>query len=123
MSHERLSDDRLARAAAQGEPDAFGEIYARYNGALYGYCLSILHDAEDARDALQSHDGEGVRGRSQPACQGRAAGLAVRHRPQRGDLADAGPAGHPVVRRASWRSARGRATRPTASGMRSWWPI
>ncbi len=54
MSQGRLSDDRLARAAAHGEPDAFGEIYARYNGALYGYCLSILHDAEDARDALQA---------------------------------------------------------------------
>ena len=54
MSQGRLSDDRLARAAAHGEPDAFAEIYARYNGALYGYCLSILHDAEDARDALQA---------------------------------------------------------------------
>ena len=54
MSHERLSDDRLARAAAQGKPDAFDEIYARYNSALYGYCLSILHDAEEARDALQA---------------------------------------------------------------------
>lgn len=54
MSHGRLSDDRLARAAAHGEPDAFGEIYARYHAALYGYCLSILHDPEEARDALQN---------------------------------------------------------------------
>ncbi len=54
MSQGRLSDDRLARAAAHGEPDAFGEVFARYNGALYGYCLSILHDPEDARDALQA---------------------------------------------------------------------
>ena len=54
MSQGRLSDDRLARAAAHGEPDAFGEIFARYNGALYGYCLSILHDPEDARDVLQA---------------------------------------------------------------------
>ena len=54
MSHGRLSDDRLARAAAHGEPDAFAEVYARYNGALYSYCLSILHDPDDARDALQA---------------------------------------------------------------------
>ena len=54
MSPERLSDDRLARAAAHGEQDAFAEIYARYNGALYSYCLSILHNAEEARDALQA---------------------------------------------------------------------
>jgi len=54
MSPERLSDDRLARAASRGEPDAFAEIYTRYNGALYSYCLSILRDAEEARDALQA---------------------------------------------------------------------
>ena len=54
MSQGGLSDDRLARAAAHGEPDAFGEIFARHNGALYGYCLSILGDPEDARDALQA---------------------------------------------------------------------
>ncbi len=54
MSHGRLSDDRLARAAAHGEPDAFGEIYSRYHGVVYGYCLSLLHDPEDARDALQN---------------------------------------------------------------------
>lgn len=54
MSHGRLSDDRIARAAAQGDPSAFEEIYARYQAPLYGYCLSILHDPEEARDALQN---------------------------------------------------------------------
>ncbi|HYI35539.1 MAG TPA: RNA polymerase sigma factor, partial [Thermoleophilaceae bacterium] len=54
MSQGRLSDDRLARAAAHGEPGAFEEIYARHQAALYGYCLSLTHDPEEARDALQN---------------------------------------------------------------------
>ncbi len=54
LSPERLSDDRLARAAAHGEPDAFSQIYDRYHNAVYGYCVSILGDPEEARDALQN---------------------------------------------------------------------
>lgn len=47
-------DDRLARLAARGDSAAFAQIYRRHHQALYRYCLSILRNAEDARDALQS---------------------------------------------------------------------
>ncbi|MFN2617393.1 MAG: RNA polymerase sigma factor [Thermoleophilaceae bacterium] len=49
-----LSDDRLARMAAEGDAQAFAAIYERYSKALYRYCRSILADPHDARDALQS---------------------------------------------------------------------
>ena len=48
-----LPDERLARAAARGNDNAFATLYARYRGALQGYCTSILLDAEDAGDAVQ----------------------------------------------------------------------
>jgi len=48
-----LPDERLARAAARGNDGAFAALYARYRGALQGYCASILLDAEDAGDAVQ----------------------------------------------------------------------
>ena len=51
----RLSSDaRLARLAARGDRAAFAAIFDRYHQQLYRYCVSILHDAEDAADALQS---------------------------------------------------------------------
>jgi len=49
-----MSDDRLARLVQSGSERAFAMIYERYNQRLYRYTCSILHDGEDARDALQS---------------------------------------------------------------------
>ncbi|MGH2600906.1 MAG: RNA polymerase sigma factor, partial [Dehalococcoidia bacterium] len=49
-----LSDERLARLAAEGDSHAFAAIYERHHQALYLYCRSILGNPEDARDALQS---------------------------------------------------------------------
>src|SRR3954449_8254055 len=49
-----LSDDRLLRLVATGNPQAFGSIYARYHAPLYAYCRSIVRDPDDARDALQN---------------------------------------------------------------------
>lgn len=49
-----LPDRRLSRLAAEGDPHAFAAIYERHHRALYRYCLSILHDPDDAGDALQS---------------------------------------------------------------------
>src|ERR671915_271789 len=49
-----LSDERLARLAAQGSPKAFAAIYERHHQALYRYCRSILGNDEEARDALQN---------------------------------------------------------------------
>ena len=39
---------------ARGDDAALAAMYERHHQALYRYCRSILHDDEDARDALQS---------------------------------------------------------------------
>jgi RNA polymerase sigma factor (sigma-70 family) len=49
-----LSDDRLARLAAQGNDKAFAVIFERHHQALYRYCRSILVSPEDSADALQN---------------------------------------------------------------------
>lgn len=49
-----LGDERLARMVAGGNERAFAALYGRYRQPLYGYCYSILYDAADAQDALQS---------------------------------------------------------------------
>src|SRR4051812_14572509 len=49
-----LTDERLLRLVAAGNPQAFGSIYARYHAPLYAYCRSIVRDPDDARDALQN---------------------------------------------------------------------
>jgi RNA polymerase sigma factor (sigma-70 family) len=38
----------------RGDEAAFADLYERHHQSLYRYCRSILHDDEDARDALQS---------------------------------------------------------------------
>ena len=48
------SDDHLARLASRGNADAFAALYERHHHALSRYCRAILHDEEDAQDALQS---------------------------------------------------------------------
>jgi RNA polymerase sigma factor (sigma-70 family) len=49
-----LSDERLARLASSGDRDAFGAIFHRYHQELHRYCVTILGNADDAGDALQS---------------------------------------------------------------------
>jgi RNA polymerase sigma factor (sigma-70 family) len=49
-----LGDDRLARLVESGSERAFAVIYERYHQRLYRYACSILHDGDDAHDALQS---------------------------------------------------------------------
>jgi RNA polymerase sigma factor (sigma-70 family) len=49
-----LSDERLALLAGGGSDPAFAMLYRRYDGALHGYCLSIVRDVDEARDALQN---------------------------------------------------------------------
>ena len=44
----------LRSQAARSDPAALAAMYERHHQALYRYCRSILHDDEDARDALQS---------------------------------------------------------------------
>jgi RNA polymerase sigma factor (sigma-70 family) len=49
-----LRDDRLGARASRGDRAAFAELYRRHHQRLFRYCLAILHDAEDAADALQT---------------------------------------------------------------------
>src|SRR3954471_2570747 len=44
----------LHSQTARGDDAALAAMYERHHQALYRYCRSILHDDEDARDALQS---------------------------------------------------------------------
>jgi RNA polymerase sigma factor (sigma-70 family) len=53
-SAKLLSDERLALLAGGGSDPAFAMLYRRYDGALHGYCMSIVRDADEARDALQN---------------------------------------------------------------------
>jgi len=50
----RASDARLARRAARRDEGAFEAIFRRYHQEIYRFCLSILANPEDARDALQN---------------------------------------------------------------------
>ena len=48
-----LGDERLASLVCEGNRDAFSLLYERYERPLYRYCLAILRQPDDARDALQ----------------------------------------------------------------------
>jgi len=48
------SDERLALRAAQGDQEAFEEIYGRYHQDLYRFCLAMVGNPADAQDALQN---------------------------------------------------------------------
>jgi RNA polymerase sigma factor (sigma-70 family) len=48
------SDDRLARLASRGNVGAFAVLYERHHQALSSYCRAIVHNEDDAQDALQS---------------------------------------------------------------------
>jgi RNA polymerase sigma factor (sigma-70 family) len=43
----------LARYASAQDADAFGELYRRYAGLVYGTCLRVMRDREDAQDVAQ----------------------------------------------------------------------
>jgi RNA polymerase sigma-70 factor (ECF subfamily) len=47
------SDEALLAAHLRGDPRAFGELVARYERRIYGLCLRILGNREDAEDATQ----------------------------------------------------------------------
>ena len=44
----------LRSQTARGDPAALAAMYERHHQALYRYCRSLLHDDEEAHDALQS---------------------------------------------------------------------
>jgi RNA polymerase sigma-70 factor, ECF subfamily len=47
------SDEALLAAHLRGDPRAFGELVARHERRIYGLCLRILGNCEDAEDATQ----------------------------------------------------------------------
>jgi RNA polymerase sigma-70 factor (ECF subfamily) len=47
------SDEALLAAHLRGDPRAFGELVARHERRIYGLCLRILGNREDAEDATQ----------------------------------------------------------------------
>jgi len=47
------SDETLLAAHLRGDPRAFGELVARHERRIYGLCLRILGNREDAEDATQ----------------------------------------------------------------------
>jgi RNA polymerase sigma-70 factor (ECF subfamily) len=47
------SDEALLAAHLRGDPRAFGELVARHERRIYGLCLRILGNREDAEDAAQ----------------------------------------------------------------------
>ena len=48
-----ISDGDLARAAADGDRQAFAEIYDRYADRLYDFCIGLLGDRDAAADCVQ----------------------------------------------------------------------
>ena len=47
------SDADLLRLHVDGDPDAFGELFARHRDRLWAVAVRTLRDPEDAADALQ----------------------------------------------------------------------
>lgn len=47
------ADERLAEASRRGDREAFGQLVARHERAVYALCLRILGSPEEARDAAQ----------------------------------------------------------------------
>jgi RNA polymerase sigma factor (sigma-70 family) len=50
----RLRPRPVRAQAARHDADVFASVYEQHHRALYRYCRSLLGNAEDARDALQS---------------------------------------------------------------------
>jgi RNA polymerase sigma factor (sigma-70 family) len=48
------SDRRLAHRASKGDRRAIATIFERYQQELYGFCLGLLGEPQDAQDALQN---------------------------------------------------------------------
>ena len=46
-------ESRLARSAAEGNGQAFAQLYDRYEKPIYNYCLRLLGNEHDAQDATQ----------------------------------------------------------------------
>src|SRR6267142_6490620 len=50
---EPATDHALARAAGQGDMEAFEELYQRHNRRVYAVCLRMTHSVTEAEDLTQ----------------------------------------------------------------------
>lgn len=50
---EEIIDERLIRAAQQGDLDAFNDLVTRHERAVFSVCLRLLRDTAAAEDAAQ----------------------------------------------------------------------
>ena len=50
---ERVRDSEVVASIVAGDPEGLAAAYDRYAGDLYGYCRSLLHEPDDAADAVQ----------------------------------------------------------------------
>jgi RNA polymerase sigma factor (sigma-70 family) len=48
-----MGDSEVVASIVAGDPEGLAAAYDKYAGDLYGYCQSLLHDQNDAADALQ----------------------------------------------------------------------
>jgi RNA polymerase sigma-70 factor (ECF subfamily) len=54
MTAKKITEDsELVARAKAGDRDAFGELVERHESKVYGLCLKMLGNAEDAEDVLQ----------------------------------------------------------------------
>lgn len=52
MSHDHI-DEKLLQRIGAGDDTALEQLYEEASGAVYAYAYSILHDRDDAEDAVQ----------------------------------------------------------------------
>lgn len=50
---DEIDDRELVRRHVAGDPDAFGELFARHRDRMWGVALSVCRDPELAADAVQ----------------------------------------------------------------------
>jgi len=48
-----MYDSELVASIVAGDPEGLAAAYDRYSGPLFGYCQSLLHEPDDAADAVQ----------------------------------------------------------------------
>ena len=51
---DKTLERELVDRVRQRDKQAFGELYDMFSGALYGVCLKLLSDTDEANDALQN---------------------------------------------------------------------
>src|SRR4030067_1026495 len=48
-----MDETQLVARAADGDPDAYGQLFERYQKRIYNYAYGIAGDPDDAKDVAQ----------------------------------------------------------------------